>query len=90
MAGKVRIDQERCKGCGLCVEVCPNGCLRIGETANQAGYLTAEAELDGCSGCCACAIVCPDAAIEVYRVTCNSRGGKALHATRDRRSDGCS
>ncbi len=69
--GKVEIDSERCKGCGLCIEVCPKGRLRVGEGINAKGYYPAEfveAEgKDGCTGCCLCAIVCPDVAIEVYR-----------------------
>lgn len=38
------IDEDRCKGCGLCVEFCPFGHLRIDEHLNVAGYHPAHAE----------------------------------------------
>ncbi len=38
------IDEDRCKGCGLCVEFCPFGHLRIDEHLNVAGYHPAHLE----------------------------------------------
>ena len=67
MAGKIIIDTERCKGCGLCVEVCPKGCIVISKKSNKNGYFPAEAANTDCTGCAACAIICPEAIIEVYR-----------------------
>jgi len=67
MAGKVVIDLERCKGCGLCVEVCPKGILRIAARSNKMGYFPAEVGEAGCTGCALCALICPDVAIEVLR-----------------------
>jgi len=67
MAGKIIIDIERCKGCGLCVTVCPNNSIVISKVSNQKGYFPAVAKGSGCSGCAMCAIICPEAAIEVYR-----------------------
>lgn len=32
------VDRDRCKGCGLCVEFCPFGHLRLDEELNVAGY----------------------------------------------------
>lgn len=67
MAGKVTIDSERCKGCGLCVVVCPKRTLVISRKSNKHGYFPAETDNRDCTGCAACALICPDAVIEVYR-----------------------
>lgn len=67
MAGKIIIDSERCKGCGLCVEVCPKKSIAISKKSNKSGYFPAQATNTDCTGCAMCAIICPDVAIEVYR-----------------------
>lgn len=74
MAGKIIINTERCKGCGLCVQVCPKGGIIISKQSNKSGYFLAQANNPDCTGCAVCAIICPDAAIEVYRE--NSIPGK--------------
>ena len=67
MAGKIIIDAERCKGCMLCVAVCPKGCIVTSKKSNKNGYFPAESSNIDCTGCAACAIICPDAAIVVFR-----------------------
>jgi len=67
MAGEIIIDTERCKGCGLCVAVCPKNCIVISKCSNKNGYFPAQATNRGCTGCAMCAIICPEAIIEVYR-----------------------
>ena len=69
MPGKIIIDKERCKGCGLCVEVCQSKCIVISRQSNPMGYFPAQPDKNGdlCTGCAICALVCPDAAIEVWR-----------------------
>lgn len=64
----ITIDRERCKGCGLCVPVCPNDLIRLGEDLNSKGYHPAEIEKsENCIGCSACAKMCPDLAIEIIK-----------------------
>jgi 2-oxoglutarate ferredoxin oxidoreductase subunit delta len=65
MAGKIVIDTERCKGCGLCVTICPQKSIVISQESNQNGYFPARARNIDCTGCTQCAIVCPEGIIEV-------------------------
>lgn len=66
---KVTIQVERCKGCGLCVPVCPKKVLALSEAnINKKGYNPAEAvHPDACIGCALCATICPDVAIIVEK-----------------------
>ena len=65
MAGKIVIDMERCKGCGLCITVCPNKNIVIAQDSNKSGYFPAQAKNAGCTACRQCAIICPEGSIEV-------------------------
>lgn len=65
MAGKIVIDMERCKGCGLCITVCPRNSIAISEESNKNGYFPAQPKNIDCTGCTSCAIVCPEGIIEV-------------------------
>lgn len=64
---KITIDEERCKGCELCLAVCPKKILGLAERINSQGYHFVEIKDDGCIGCAFCARICPDVVIEVYR-----------------------
>lgn len=66
--GTVDIDQDRCKGCGLCVMFCPQHVLGLAEDQlNARGYHPAQLTAEGCTGCGVCAVVCPDVCLTVYR-----------------------
>ncbi|MDO4662696.1 MAG: 4Fe-4S binding protein [Tissierellia bacterium] len=67
--GRVELDIDRCKGCGLCVNVCPKNVLEINlDQINAKGYSPANAKrMEDCIGCANCAISCPDSIITVYR-----------------------
>lgn len=67
MAGKIIINTERCKGCGLCVAVCPKSSIIISKKSNKSGYFPAESSNAECTGCALCAIICPEVVIEVFR-----------------------
>lgn len=62
----ITVDGDKCKGCGLCVSVCPKKIVAITEKINKSGYHTADCiDNSKCIGCAFCAIMCPDSAIEV-------------------------
>jgi 2-oxoglutarate ferredoxin oxidoreductase subunit delta len=64
--GTIVMETERCKGCELCIPVCPPRVLSMSSDVNALGYrypILAE----GCTGCTACHLVCPDFVFEVYR-----------------------
>ena len=67
--GAVVINEDRCKGCALCVDACPKDVLALaGRKVNVHGYPYVEAiKADDCVGCASCGIVCPDGCITVYR-----------------------
>jgi 2-oxoglutarate ferredoxin oxidoreductase subunit delta len=65
---KITIDQEKCKGCFLCVGVCAKGLIKAEKSLNKKGVNPVKFEgNDECAGCCLCAIICPDCCIEVYK-----------------------
>ena len=64
------IDADRCKGCGLCIAVCPRQLLRLGDKPNRPGQLPVVLIEGGelaCTSCACCARSCPDLAISVFR-----------------------
>lgn len=59
---------ERCKGCSICIEMCPRGVLKEGEAQNQKLVnppIYAPVDDKTCTLCESCMIVCPDFAIYV-------------------------
>lgn len=66
---KVTINENICKGCGLCVMSCPKKILKLSEEhINAKGYHPAEViDGDKCISCAMCATMCPDVAIKVER-----------------------
>src|ERR1039458_4691319 len=67
--GQLRIDEQECKGCGLCIEACPPKVIAMSERLNHYGYRTALYGGAGCTGCRICFMVCPEpGAITVYRL----------------------
>lgn len=58
---------DRCKGCKLCIQVCPKQIIEIDRSIiNQKGfYAVCVTDKEKCTGCAFCATICPDTAIEV-------------------------
>ncbi|RME58686.1 MAG: 4Fe-4S dicluster domain-containing protein [Caldilineae bacterium] len=69
LRGTVVIDRDRCKGCGLCVDACPQQVLHLDTAYNAKGYhpVMLDESRNHCTGCAVCAVVCPDVVFTVYR-----------------------
>ena len=66
---KMTVNQDRCKGCGLCVEVCPKKIISLDKSVlNAKGYHPAiVSDMAQYIGCAMCALMCPDCAITVEK-----------------------
>ena len=56
---EVKVDSEKCTGCGTCVDVCP---VEVFEIKNDKSIPIRQEE---CIVCKACEVQCPERAIEV-------------------------
>jgi len=62
----VTIDRDRCKGCELCVSVCPKQVLAMSKEINSKGYFYSQVvNQEACIACRFCGMMCPDCAIEI-------------------------
>ncbi len=68
--GKIKIEADLCKGCGLCLVACKFDVIKLskqGQT-NKYGYQYTEVTRpEQCTGCTLCALMCPDSAVTVWR-----------------------
>ena len=58
------VDQDKCTGCGACVEKCPTGKMKIASFPNPKG---------ACVGCYGCVNVCPVDAVDTWLTSGASR-----------------
>ncbi|MDH5748935.1 MAG: 2-oxoacid:acceptor oxidoreductase family protein [Rhodospirillales bacterium] len=59
---ELRLTREWCKGCDICVKMCPERCLAL-----DAEQLVELRYPDRCTGCRVCEWLCPDFAIDVIK-----------------------
>ncbi len=66
--GKLLLRTNRCKGCELCISVCPKKILELDKIhVNSKGYHPIHiTKPEECIGCASCALMCPDGVINVY------------------------
>lgn len=62
----ITVSSDCCKGCQLCITVCPKKVLGMSKAINAKGQHYADAlRPEDCIGCLQCADICPDAAIQI-------------------------
>lgn len=68
--GRVSFKEDLCKGCNLCVTVCPVKILELDKSKlNAKGYHPAGViDNEKCIACQNCALMCPDLVITVERL----------------------
>jgi len=72
----LRIHEEFCKGCGLCIEFCPKKVYELSNRLNSKGYQLPDiVRPEDCSECGLCEFYCPEFAI-VYEPTEDSEPRK--------------
>ncbi len=66
---RVTFNVDLCKGCNLCVTVCPKKILILSpDSYNKKGFHPAQIiDQSKCTGCAICALICPDVVITVEK-----------------------
>ena len=64
---KIKLNTKRCKGCYLCVSVCPVKALSPSGELGEQGYETVKVDEEKCITCGSCYRICPDYAIEILK-----------------------
>lgn len=77
VAATVTIDVDACKGCVLCIDVCPPRVLEMTTAEVNARGYRYPVLLEGCTGCELCAKICPDFCFEVFRGDREGADGRA-------------
>jgi len=68
VTGEIHIIDDRCKGCGFCIEFCPNKVLQFSTGFNKKGYHPPiVVNLEKCAFDGLCQSLCPDSAIFITR-----------------------
>ena len=76
-SGEVIVIDDRCKGCGFCVEYCPKDVLALSESFNRKGYHPPEVVAHGeCVNCNLCEMICPEFAI--FTIACADSPGESI------------
>jgi 2-oxoglutarate ferredoxin oxidoreductase subunit delta len=66
---KLWVEEKYCKGCLICIDVCPKQALAPAHETNAKGYiLPVEEDMTRCRGCNLCELMCPDFAIAIEQV----------------------
>lgn len=75
----ITIKSSWCKGCRICVEICPKDVLEMSKEPAETGYFIAEViHPEKCIACYECELHCPDLAITVTaktKVTSKAKDG---------------
>ena len=63
MSVRIEIERYLCKGCGICVDLCPTSVFMFDESQ----IYPVPVNIDKCIKCMMCELRCPDFAVEVIK-----------------------
>ena len=64
----IKIIENYCKGCGYCIDICPEHVFKESTRVNSRGYELPEIkDIDSCVNCKKCELICPELAISVEK-----------------------
>ncbi|KXH76693.1 MAG: hypothetical protein AM326_06750 [Candidatus Thorarchaeota archaeon SMTZ-45] len=68
-AKAIIVDPKLCKGCHICISVCPHGVLKKSEVVDNRGFFLPKiVDIEACKLCKLCELECPDFAISVAEI----------------------
>lgn len=72
---KIIINERYCKGCEICVEICPKRVFEMSKELSERGYhIPKPIRQKECITCHQCELYCPDQAIVVLEDDANEHG----------------
>lgn len=64
---KLLVNETWCKGCRICVDLCPTKTLVMVESPDRwEGSIVKVENIEVCNGCGICEVECPDFAISIF------------------------
>ncbi len=64
---KLLVHETWCKGCRICVDLCPTKTLAMVESPDRwEGSIVKVTNMEACNGCGICEAECPDFAISIF------------------------
>ncbi len=68
------VDRDRCKGCRICVSICPYNALEMSDKKTHRGYFY-PIENGNCTACRQCLYACPDFVLSIHDLRDVTAGG---------------
>jgi 2-oxoglutarate ferredoxin oxidoreductase subunit delta len=63
---RFNLNPAYCKGCGICIEVCPKKAIESTGRLDAKGHILPRGgDMSRCTGCRLCELVCPDFAVAI-------------------------
>lgn len=67
-AKDIHVNETYCKGCGICVDICPRQAIEMSDELSSRGVFAPRIrDLEACIACRLCELHCPDFAIAIEK-----------------------